>query len=152
MEGATAGSDIDLEKWRAKALSFEGEIAKAIIGQSRVVRMISIALFARGHVLLEGDVGVGKTMLLRSVARAIGGPYSRVEGTIDLMPADLIYHTYLSEEGRPRVDAGPILEHGPEHSVFFFNEVNRARQHVHSLHLRLLADALINAFYRDKEF
>lgn len=152
MEVATAGSDIDLETWHANALNFENEIAKAIIGQSRVIRMINIAMFARGHVLLEGDVGVGKTMLLRSVARAIGGPYSRVEGTIDLMPADLIYHTYLSEEGRPRVDAGPILQHGSELSVFFFNEINRARPQVHALLLRLMAEGTVSAFNEEIEF
>ncbi len=47
--------------------------------------------------LLEGDVGVGKTTLLRAAARGLGGAYERVEGTIDLMPADMIYHTYIAE-------------------------------------------------------
>ena len=82
--------DETLDVWRDRVAAFETEIAGAVIGQARVIRLLTIAILARGHALLEGDVGVGKTTLLRCVARALGGPYERVEGTIDLMPADLI--------------------------------------------------------------
>ncbi len=149
MAQGTANADIDLAQWRERALAFEHEVAKAAIGQTRTIRLITIAIFARGHVLLEGDVGVGKTLLLRAVARVIGGAYGRIEGTIDLMPADLIYHTYLNEEGRPRVEPGPLLSHGQDMSVFFFNEINRARPQVHSLLLRLMAEKAVNAFNSD---
>jgi MoxR-like ATPase len=85
----------DLDEWRRRVGRFEAEVGKAVVGQERVLRLVTIAIFARGHVLLEGDVGVGKTTMLQAVARAIGGAYGRVEGTIDLMPQDLIYHTYI---------------------------------------------------------
>jgi MoxR-like ATPase len=135
--------------WRDAAVAFEKEIAKAIIGQDRVIRLLTVAVFARGHVLLEGDVGVGKTTLLRAVARAIGGDYERIEGTVDLLPSDLIYYTYLGEDGRPRVDPGPVLHFGENLSVLFFNEINRARPQVHSLLLRLMAERSVNGFNRD---
>ena len=143
---------IDLRTWRDRALAFESEVAKAVVGQARAVRLITIALFARGHVLLEGDVGVGKTTLLRAAARALGGAYERIEGTIDLMPADLIYHTYLGDDGRPRVDPGPVLRAGEDLAIFFFNEINRARPQVHSLLLRLMAERSVSAFNREYRF
>jgi MoxR-like ATPases len=141
-----------LGDWRARALRLEDEVKHAIIGQDRAIRLTNIAVFARGHVLLEGDVGVGKTTLLRAVARAIGGAYERIEGTIDLMPNDLIYYTYITEESRPRVDPGPLLKHGEALSTFFFNEVNRARPQVHSLLLRVMAERSVSAFSRVYRF
>jgi MoxR-like ATPase len=154
-ESAPAASGIkalDLALWRDRAAAFESEIAQAIVGQSHVIRLLTIAIFARGHVLLEGDVGVGKTTLLRAAARGLGGAYERIEGTIDLMPADLVYHTYLGEDGRPRVEPGPILRHGSELTIFFFNEINRARPQVHSLLLRIMAERSVTAFNREYEF
>lgn len=143
---------IDLANWRDRGLAFEGVLRNTIIGQDRVLRLLTIAIFARGHVLLEGDVGVGKTTLLRAATRALGGAFERVEGTIDLMPADLIYHTYLDEDGRPRVDPGPVLRQGGDLTVFFFNEINRARPQVHSLLLRLMAERSVTAFNREYSF
>ena len=72
--------DSSLTDWRAEALKFEAEIKRAIIGQDEAIRLLAIAVFARGHILLEGDVGVGKTTLLRAVARVLGGDFERIEG------------------------------------------------------------------------
>ncbi|CAI8943131.1 AAA family ATPase [Methylocaldum szegediense] len=141
-----------LSDWRQRALSFEQEIGKAVIGLDHAIHQITLAVFSRGHVMLEGDVGVGKTTLLRAVARGLGGAYERIEGTIDLMPNDLVYHTYINEVGKPQVDPGPILKHGEQLSVFFFNEVNRARPQVHSLLLRIMAERSISAFNREYFF
>ncbi len=141
-----------LDSARTAALALERQINTAIVGQPRAVRLITIAIMARGHVLLEGDVGVGKTTLLRAAARALGGAYERIEGTIDLMPSDMIYHTYLNEDGKPRVEPGPILRHGEDLSIFFFNEINRARPQVHSLLLRLMAERTLTAFNSEYAF
>ncbi len=134
---------------RARVAAFAAEINRAVIGQPHAVRMLTIAILARGHVLLEGDVGVGKTTLLRAIARALGGPYQRVEGTIDLMPADLTYHATIGEDGKPRLEPGPVLQHGEDLAVFFFNEINRARPQVHALLLRLMAERSVTAFNRE---
>ncbi|OAJ71800.1 AAA family ATPase [Methylobacillus sp. MM3] len=138
-----------LTDWRTQALRLENEVGKIIVGQQRAIRLITIAIFARGHVLLEGDVGVGKTTLLRAFTRGIGGGYERIEGTVDLMPNDLVYHTYLGEDGRPHVDPGPLLRSGENLSVFFFNEINRARPQVHALLLRVMAERSLAAFKRE---
>jgi MoxR-like ATPase len=142
----------DLGVWREQVAAFEAEVSRVVIGQTRVIRMLTIAILARGHALLEGDVGVGKTTLLRSIARALGGPYERVEGTIDLMPADLMYHASIGEDGRPRLDPGPVVRHGPDLAIFFFNEINRARPQVHALLLRLMAERSVTAFNRECSF
>ncbi len=144
--------DTVLEDWRTRAQRLEEEVKKAIIGQERAIKLVTIAVFSRGHILLEGDVGVGKTTLLRAIARAIGGAYERIEGTIDLMPSDLIYYTYISEDGKPRVDPGVLLKHGEALSTFFFNEINRARPQVHSLLLRVMAERSVTAFNREYHF
>jgi MoxR-like ATPase len=145
-------SDRQLADWREHALKLESEINKVVVGQEGPVRLITTAIFARGHVLLEGDVGVGKTTLLRAFTRGIGGGYERIEGTIDLMPNDLVYHTYLGEDGRPHVDAGPLLREGENLAVFFFNEINRARPQVHSLLLRVMAERTLSAFNKEHHF
>lgn len=145
-------SDIQLADWRNHALTLEAEVNKVIVGQQKAVRLITTSIFSRGHVLLEGDVGVGKTTLLRAFTRGIGGGYERIEGTIDLMPNDLVYHTYLGEDGKPHVSPGPLLLSGENLSVFFFNEINRARPQVHSLLLRVMAERTLTAFNKEHYF
>jgi len=135
--------------WRTQALQFEEQINHTILGQSAAVRHCVVSIFARGHVLLEGHVGVGKTTLLRALAQGLGGDYQRVEGTVDLMPADLIYYTYLDNQGKPQVDPGPLLKQGENLATFFFNEINRARPQVHSLLLRVMAERSVSAFNKE---
>ncbi len=141
--------DALLADWRQRALDLEAQAATVVIGQRRVIRLVTTAVFARGHVLLQGDVGVGKTTLLRACARLIGGHFARAEGTIDLMPNDLIYHTHIGSDGRPAIDPGPLTEHGEDLAIFFFNEINRARPQVHALLLRVMAERSVVAFNRE---
>jgi MoxR-like ATPase len=145
-------ADERLQDWRARALELEAQVAHAVVGQAAILRMINVALFARGHVLLEGDVGVGKTTVLRAFAAAVGGEFERVEGTVDLMPGDMIYHTYVDADGKPRIEPGPLLRHGEALSTFFFNEINRARPQVQALLLRAMAERTVSAFNREFRF
>lgn len=145
-------NDSVLADWCARAANIEDQINGIVLGQQSAVHWLTVAAFARGHLLLEGDVGVGKTTLLRAFGRTIGGTVERIEGTVDLMPSDLIYHTYINRDGKPQVDPGPLLKNGEQLSMFFFNEINRARPQVHSLMLRVMAEKTVGAFNTEYHF
>ncbi|MFZ2650766.1 MAG: MoxR family ATPase [Burkholderiaceae bacterium] len=142
-------NDALLADWRSRALALEAEVKRCVLGQARAIRLVNTAVFARGHVLLQGDVGVGKTTLLRAFAQVLGGAFARTEGTVDLMPGDLVYYTYINEQGRPAVEPGPLIRHGEDLAIFFFNEINRARPQVHALLLRAMAERCVAAFNRE---
>ena len=101
------------------------EIAKIIVGQQEVVEGVLTALLAGGHVLLEGVPGLGKTMLVRSLAEAVHLNFSRIQFTPDLMPADIVGTNVVmeSETGERyfEVQKGPIFA-----NVLLADEINRA--------------------------
>jgi MoxR-like ATPase len=79
-----------LDDVRSLAEAIRGEVAKAIVGQAETVEHLLIALFARGHVLLEGPPGTAKTFLAQSLATALGLHFGRIQFTPDLMPGDIL--------------------------------------------------------------
>jgi MoxR-like ATPase len=101
------------------------QVGRIIVGQQEVVEHVLIALFAGGHVLLEGVPGLGKTMLVRTLAQALHLNFSRIQFTPDLMPADIIGTTviYETEDGRHQFDfqEGPVVT-----NLLLADEINRA--------------------------
>ena len=84
------------------------ELASVVVGMQPVVRALAIAVIARGHVLLQGAPGLGKTLLSKSLAGVLGGVFKRVQGTSDLMPADITgVHVFDAD----RKDF--VFRHGP---------------------------------------
>ncbi len=141
-----------LDTAREQALKMEASVNEVVVGQEAAVRLILIALHARGHVLLEGGVGVGKTTLLRAFSKALGGGFGRVEGSVDMMPNDLLYRTWIDAKGMPVIDPGPLVANSEEMAVFFFNEINRARPQVQALLLRVMAERTADAFGKEYLF
>jgi MoxR-like ATPase len=141
-----------LHSAREQALALEKVVNTVVVGQQEAIRLILIALHSRGHVLLEGGVGVGKTTLLRAFSKSLGGAFGRIEGSVDLMPNDLLYSAWVDGEGKPVIEAGPLITHGEDTAVFFFNEINRARPQVQSLLLRAMAERSAEAFGREYTF
>src|SRR3954451_8181309 len=106
--------------------SVRREIAKIIVGQDDVVEGVLICLLASGHVLLEGVPGLGKTTLLRTLARTLQLKYSRIQFTPDLMPADIVGSMIIDTEGHRggkalRFQPGPIFA-----NLVLADEINRA--------------------------
>jgi MoxR-like ATPase len=115
----------ELDKFREDFQRLRTEIGKVIVGQQDIVDGVLTALVAGGHVLLEGVPGLGKTLLVRTLASVLEAQFSRIQFTPDLMPADLIGTTVLVEgDGGARsfrFERGPIFA-----NVVLADEINRA--------------------------
>src|SRR5262245_22050987 len=114
------------ENFRATFQKLKAEIGKVIVGHQEVVEAVLIAMFAGGNVLLEGVPGLGKTLLVRTLAQTLSLPFNRIQFTPDLMPADVIGTNIVSEDpdtGRRRFEfqKGPIFA-----QVVLADEINRA--------------------------
>jgi len=114
-----------LERFRSDFEKLRAEVAKVVVGQNAIVEATLIALIAGGHVLLEGVPGLGKTLLVRTIADALHSQFSRIQFTPDLMPADLIgTHVLLdSPQGQRKFEfqRGPVFA-----NVLLADEINRA--------------------------
>lgn len=105
--------------------TIESEVRQTIVGMHEVVRSTLGAIFARGHVLLEGAPGLGKTLLVKSISRALGLSFKRVQFTPDLMPSDVTGTQVLTEDenGARRFvfKPGPVFA-----NIVLADEINRA--------------------------
>jgi MoxR-like ATPase len=116
-----SGTDFAAQALRA-VKAMRGEIAKALIGQDRIVEQVLIALLAGGHVLIEGVPGLGKTLLVRSLAKTFSGRFGRIQFTPDLMPADVTGHTLYDQTTRQfTTRKGPVFT-----NLLLADEINRA--------------------------
>ncbi|MEJ2593121.1 MAG: AAA family ATPase, partial [Candidatus Thiodiazotropha sp.] len=106
----------------ARARALEAEIGKAVVGQGRVVHEVMLALLSAGHVLVEGVPGLGKTLLVRSLAAAVQGEFSRIQFTPDLMPSDISGHIMFDMKSENfRVRKGPVFC-----NLLLADEINRS--------------------------
>jgi len=125
----------------------EQEIGKRIVGMKDVVRYTLAAIFAGGHVLLEGAPGLGKTMLVRSIAETMGLSFHRIQFTSDIMPSDITGTQVLTEDenGRRRFvfQKGPIFA-----NIVLADEINRAGPKTQSALLEAMEEQQVSVLGR----
>ena len=132
------------ERYAEIAGDIEAEVGKVIVGQDQLVRTVITCLLAEGHALLEGVPGLGKTMLLKALSQAVDLPFSRVQFTPDLMPADIVGTQVLEEDehGHKTFQFRP----GPVFASFVLaDEVNRATPKTQSALLEAMQERAVTA-------
>ncbi len=130
MTDAHAGARL----WR----SLSEQVARAVVGGEPALRLMVVSLLAEGHALLEDVPGVGKTLLARSFARALGLNFGRVQGTPDLLPSDVTGSSVLAD-GAFRFIPGPIFT-----NVLLVDEINRATPRTQSALLEAMQERQVS--------
>ena len=116
------------------------EVKRVIVGQDRLVERLLVALLAQGHCLLEGVPGVAKTLAASTLATAVGGSFSRIQFTPDLVPSDIVgTRIYRSSKESFDVELGPVMA-----NLVLADEINRAPAKVQSALLEAMAERQVS--------
>ena len=112
------------------------EIKRVIVGQDAMLERLLVALLAGGHVLLEGVPGLAKTLTVKTLAQVLGGSFTRIQFTPDLVPADLVgTRVYRPDTGRFETELGPVFG-----NFLLADEINRAPAKVQSALLEVMQE------------
>jgi MoxR-like ATPase len=122
------------EKYR----ELKAEIGKVIVGQDEVVKNVLISIFSRGHGLLVGVPGLAKTLMVNTIAKALGLTYSRIQFTPDLMPSDIIGTEILDEQRKFKFIQGPVFA-----NIILADEINRTPPKTQSALLEAMQEKAI---------
>ncbi len=131
--------------FKSKFFAIRNEIKKVIVGMDDIIDFTLASIFANGHVLLEGVPGLGKTLLVKTIAQVLGLNFKRIQFTPDLMPADLTGTLILSEDETGKKDF--VFKQGPLFSnIILADEINRATPKTQSALLEAMEERQISSF------
>jgi MoxR-like ATPase len=134
-----SSNTISADEFRETAAAIENQVGQVIVGQAELVRHTLITLLAGGNALLEGVPGLGKTMLVRTLAQAVDCSFSRIQFTPDLMPADIVGTNLIVEDEQGRrqfqFEAGPIFA-----NLVLADEINRSTPKTQSAMLEAMQE------------
>lgn len=146
METQAHASDTEeVKRCEAAYSRIREELARVIVGQDEVVEQILIALFARGHALLEGVPGLAKTLLVSSLARALQLKFKRIQFTPDLMPSDVTGTDVLQEDLQTRVREFKFLPGPIFANLVLADEVNRTPPKTQAAMLEAMQERQVSA-------
>ena len=116
------------------------QVQRVIVGQEHMVEQLMVGLLAKGHILLEGVPGTAKTLAVRTFATVVGGSFSRIQFTPDLVPSDIVgTRVYSANQGSFEVELGPVFT-----NFVLADEINRAPAKVQSAMLELMAERQVS--------
>lgn len=119
--------------------TIQQELGKVIFGLDEIIHGLAIALVAKGHTLLEGAPGLGKTLLAKSMAQVLGGEFGRIQCTADLMPSDMTgIHMYNAEKNSFDLLPGPLFNR-----VVLVDEINRTGPKTQSALLQAMEESIV---------
>ncbi len=129
-----------LDHLKNKYAELHREIGKVIVGQEDVIRMTLISIFSNGHCLLVGVPGLAKTLLVNSIAEALGLSFNRIQFTPDLMPSDIIGSEILDEQRQFKFIKGPLFS-----NIILADEINRTPPKTQSALLEAMQERTVTA-------
>jgi MoxR-like ATPase len=139
MNDTSAISPTELDAAASALDSIANEVRRVIVGQADIIDDALTGLAAGGHVLVEGVPGLGKTLLVKALAKAIGGTFARIQFTPDLMPTDVTGHTlYDPSSGKFATRTGPVFA-----NFVLADEVNRAPAKTQAALLEVMQEAQV---------
>ena len=129
-----------LDALRGKHAELTAEIRKVIVGQEEVVEQVLVSVFSGGHCLLVGVPGLAKTLLVNTIAQALGLSFNRIQFTPDLMPSDIIGSEILDEQRRFQFNKGPLFS-----NIILADEINRTPPKTQSALLEAMQERAVTA-------
>ena len=129
-----------LDALRSQHEALLAEVGKVIVGQDQVIREVTNAIFAGGHILLVGVPGLAKTLLVNTVAQALGLSFNRIQFTPDLMPSDIVGSEILDESRQFKFVKGPLFS-----NIVLADEINRTPPKTQAALLEAMQERAVTA-------